>query len=73
VTTVSTFSVTIFQDLQNFVENVATACTDVEDGNNGQKLHIVEYLEKVRDRTWMDMKGVVSRLVSYPCLTRTYF
>ncbi|KAF7784590.1 hypothetical protein Agabi119p4_755 [Agaricus bisporus var. burnettii] len=60
LTAVSTSSVSVFQDLQNFVEKVATASTNVEGGHNGQKLHIVKFLEKIRDKTWADIKGVVS-------------
>lgn len=59
-TTVSTSSVTVYRDLRKFVEKVAYACAHVEDGSGQQKLHVVEFLEKVRDRAWADIKGALS-------------
>lgn len=60
-TTVTVPTLTTFQDLQKFVEKVAATCADVEDGNGQQKLRIVEFLEKVSDRTWTEIKGALSR------------
>ncbi len=60
-TTVTTSSVTTFQDLQRFVENGSTRCVGVEDGSDQQKLHVVEFLEKVSERTWIEIKGTLSR------------
>lgn len=63
-TTVSMSSVTVFQDLQDFVGKVTTACANVGDDDGQRELHIVKFLGKVRDRTWADIKAVFSRLVT---------
>ncbi|KAE9401979.1 hypothetical protein BT96DRAFT_918567 [Gymnopus androsaceus JB14] len=57
---ISTSSVTQFQALQAFVSSVANACSSVEDGAGKQKLHLVGFLERVRDRTWVDIKKRLS-------------
>ncbi|KAF5356120.1 hypothetical protein D9756_004054 [Leucocoprinus leucothites] len=57
---VSTSSVTVFRELQKFVSEVLNACTHIEDGGGPRKLHIVELLERIRDRTWADIKGALS-------------
>lgn len=60
-TTVTMSTLTTFQDLQKFVEKVTTTCADVEDGSGQQKLRIVEFLEKVSGRTWVEIKSTLSR------------
>ncbi|KAF5384043.1 hypothetical protein D9757_006987 [Collybiopsis confluens] len=57
---ISTSSVTQFQTLQAFVATVANVCSSVEDGAGKQSLHLVNFLERVRDRTWIDIKRRVS-------------
>ncbi|KXN81133.1 RAD50-interacting protein 1 [Leucoagaricus sp. SymC.cos] len=57
---VSVSSVTVYQDLRKFVEKITNACVHVEDGSGQQKLHIVDFLERVRDCTWADIKNALS-------------
>lgn len=52
-------SVTEYQSLQDFVSRVSTSCSQVEDGSGQQTLSLVTFLEKTRDKTWTDMKGVL--------------
>ncbi|KAJ3570874.1 hypothetical protein NP233_g4116 [Leucocoprinus birnbaumii] len=58
-TSVSVSTVTIFRDLQKYVDKVASTCSQVEDGSGPRKLHVVEFLQKVRDRTWTDIKSAL--------------
>jgi hypothetical protein len=53
-------SVTEYQALQDFVSNVSNGCSQVEDGVGSQALQLVSFLDTVRDKTWTDMKGVLS-------------
>ncbi|KAJ3853443.1 TIP-1 family-domain-containing protein [Lentinula lateritia] len=53
-------SVTQFQTLQAFVSNVVDACSSVEDGAGKQDLHLVEFLRRVLERTWVDIKKSIS-------------
>nr|GAT43660.1 predicted protein [Mycena chlorophos] len=53
-------SVTEYQALQQFVDNVAAAVSDVEDGTGKQTLNLVTFLEKIRDKCWADIKGALS-------------
>ncbi|KAJ3971227.1 TIP-1 family-domain-containing protein [Lentinula raphanica] len=59
-TSISTSSVSQFQALRNFVSSVADACSSVEDGAGKQTLHLVNFLERVRDGTWLDLKKHLS-------------
>lgn len=52
-------SVTEYQSLQTFVSSVASSCAQVADASGQQELALVTFLEKTRDRTWSDMKGVL--------------
>ncbi|KAJ4476586.1 TIP-1 family-domain-containing protein [Lentinula aciculospora] len=54
---ITTSSFTRFQALQSFVSTIANACSSVEDGAGKQNLHVVDFLERVRDRTWVDIKA----------------
>lgn len=58
---VSSASLGQYRALQDFVAKVSEACTSVEDGSGQQTLHLVVFLNKVRDKTWLDMKGVLSK------------
>jgi RAD50-interacting protein 1 len=53
-------SVAEYQALQDFVSNVSKRCLQVEDGGGPQALQLVSFLNTVRDKTWTDMKGVLS-------------
>jgi hypothetical protein len=53
-------SVTEYKVLQDFVANVSKGCSGVEDGAGQQILQLVTFLGRVRDKTWADMKGVLS-------------
>ncbi|KDQ54870.1 hypothetical protein JAAARDRAFT_160141 [Jaapia argillacea MUCL 33604] len=63
-TPLSPTSLSSYQSLQSFVSSVSQACSDVEDGGESQgdepKLHLILFLEKIRDRTWIDIKGVLA-------------
>ncbi|TFK93535.1 hypothetical protein K466DRAFT_572441 [Polyporus arcularius HHB13444] len=60
VRTSSTVTVTEYENLQAFVTSVSTACGKVESVASQPDLHIVAFLEGVVERTWRDMKGVLS-------------
>ncbi|KAJ3908186.1 TIP-1 family-domain-containing protein [Lentinula edodes] len=57
---ITTSCVPQFQNLQAFVSNVADACSSVEDGAGKQDLHLVEFLRRVLERTWVDIKKSIS-------------
>ncbi|KAF9065415.1 TIP-1 family-domain-containing protein [Rhodocollybia butyracea] len=57
---ISSSSVSQFQALQTFVTSVADTCTSVEDGAGTQQLHLVSFLERIRNRTWVDIKKSIS-------------
>ncbi|CAK5280068.1 unnamed protein product, partial [Mycena citricolor] len=59
-TLITMSSVSQYQALQDFVANVSGACSNIEDGSTKQKLHLVIFLEKIRDKCWLDMKGLIS-------------
>jgi hypothetical protein len=52
-----------YKALQDFVSKVSEACSAVEDGAGQQSLHVVMFLEKLRDKTWADIKSAFSRYV----------
>ncbi|KAF7306558.1 hypothetical protein MIND_00447100 [Mycena indigotica] len=58
--TLSQSSVTEYQALQQFVLKVSTAVSGVEDVVGNQTLHLLTFLEKIRDKCWADIKGVLS-------------
>jgi len=59
-TAVSPASVTEYKTLQEFVTTVKQSCSDMKDGLEQQNLLLVTFLERIRDGTWTDMKGVLS-------------
>lgn len=61
-------SITEYQALQDFLSNVSKGCSQVEDGAGPQALQLLSFLDKVRDKTWTDMKGVLSVWVVTICL-----
>lgn len=56
-------SVSNYQSLCDYVSKISVACLHVEDEAGKQDLHLVTFVEKVRDRTWADMRGVLSTWV----------
>lgn len=60
VRTSSTVTVTEYENLQAFVASVAAACSKVESVASQPDLHILAFLEGVVERTWVDIKGVLS-------------
>lgn len=53
-------SVKEYHALQEFVSNVTKSCSQVEDGAGQQTLQLVTFLERIRDKTWADIKGALS-------------
>ena len=45
------------------MRKVHDAGKQVEDASGQQKLHIVSFLESIRDRTWDDIKGAFAKCV----------
>ncbi|KAL1737312.1 TIP-1 family-domain-containing protein [Schizophyllum commune] len=49
-----------YSALQNYVAQVDEYCSSVEDASGQQKLHLVAFLEEVREKTWSDIKQTLS-------------
>ncbi|KAL1739732.1 TIP-1 family-domain-containing protein, partial [Schizophyllum fasciatum] len=49
-----------YSALQNYVAQVDEYCSSVEDASGQQKLHLVAFLEEVREKTWSDIKQAMS-------------
>ncbi|KAF9015481.1 TIP-1 family-domain-containing protein [Cyathus striatus] len=62
--TVSLSSIQEYEALHNFVTRVSDACSNTEDSDNKQTVHLVDFLEKVRDKCWVDIKGYLSSQLS---------
>jgi hypothetical protein len=58
--TISSPSVAEYKFLQEFVAKVSCSCSDIKDGVDQQSLQIVTFLERIRDKTWADIKGALS-------------
>jgi len=61
---ISASSLCEYQALQSFVAKVSEACSKVENRSSGQTLHLVEFLERIRDKTWADIQGTLSSSLS---------
>jgi len=58
---ISTPSTSEYSKLSAFVNNVVQTCNAVqEDGSVEQSLHLVAFVRRIRDKTWSDMRGVLS-------------
>ncbi|RDB28861.1 RAD50-interacting protein 1 [Hypsizygus marmoreus] len=57
---ISASSLSEYQALQLFVAKVSEACSKVEDGSGQQTLHLVQFLERIRDKTWGQIQGTLS-------------
>ncbi|KAJ7596730.1 TIP-1 family-domain-containing protein [Mycena floridula] len=53
-------TVATYQSLKNFVSGVTETTSSVADGVGQQNLHIVEYLHRVCEKTWQDIKSLSS-------------
>lgn len=58
-TKISISSVKTYISLQEYVATVVESCSAIEDLNQ-QRLGLISFLERLRDKTWTDMKGVLS-------------
>ena len=60
----SSDSMTGYQALQGYVLNLVQSLSAVEEESSNQRLNLAKFLEQVRDKTWMDIKLVLSTLVA---------
>ncbi|TFK76768.1 hypothetical protein BDN72DRAFT_806866 [Pluteus cervinus] len=49
-----------YQSLQSFVTKVSDSCSTVEDGSGKQTLHLVNFLTRVEEKSWMSIKAILS-------------
>ncbi|KAF8649759.1 hypothetical protein AX16_005526 [Volvariella volvacea WC 439] len=59
-TVISVATLQGYQSLQDFVLKVSKACSTVGDGAGQQELHLVKFLQRILDKTWINIKGVLS-------------
>ncbi|KAJ8457469.1 hypothetical protein ONZ45_g18302 [Pleurotus djamor] len=57
---ISSISISQYSKLQDFVRNAVKQSSAVEDGAGQQTLHLVSFLQNLREKTWRDMKGILS-------------
>ncbi|TFK36815.1 TIP-1 family-domain-containing protein [Crucibulum laeve] len=57
-------SLDVYQSLQGFVVNVSRACSVVEDSPSTVGLHLVTFLEKIKEKTWSNIKDKLSSTLS---------
>ncbi|KAF7320188.1 hypothetical protein MKEN_00803300 [Mycena kentingensis (nom. inval.)] len=60
VAPLSQSAVTGYKTLQDFVASTSATCENVEDGMGKQTLNLVTFLERIRDKCWSDIKGVLT-------------
>jgi len=65
---ISPASLSDYKALQDFVSKVSESCSTVENASGQQSLHVVLFLEKLRDKTWADIKSVLSRSVDWTAM-----
>ena len=53
-----------YQALQAYVSNLVQSLSTVEGESTNQPLNLVKFLEQVRDKTWVDIKLVLSTSVA---------
>ncbi|KAG5650284.1 hypothetical protein H0H81_012762 [Sphagnurus paluster] len=58
---ISASSLCEYQTLQSFVSELSEAFSKVEDGPGDQIFHLVQFLEKVREKTWAGIQGIMAR------------
>lgn len=59
-------SVSEYTELQAFVESVVKKCAIVEQNVSQHPLHLVAFLQELRDKTWSDIKTVLYESVIVP-------
>jgi len=58
---ISSSSTSEYNSLSGFVNNVVQTCNAVQDvGSVEQSLHLVTFVRRIRDKTWSDIKGILS-------------
>ncbi|KIK99787.1 hypothetical protein PAXRUDRAFT_822405 [Paxillus rubicundulus Ve08.2h10] len=61
VSPISAATTSEYGALQTFISDVTRACNAAEElGNPNGSLHLISFLQKVRDKTWADMTAVLS-------------
>lgn len=61
---VSAASASVYGELHTFIDDVTRSCRAVEDiGSSHGSIHLISLLETVREKTWVDMKAVLSTYV----------
>ncbi|KAJ2919243.1 hypothetical protein MD484_g1120, partial [Candolleomyces efflorescens] len=53
-----------YGSLLHFVNKAQAAASPVKDGNGQQTLHLISFLEHLRDKTWRDIKLILSTSLS---------
>lgn len=53
-----------YQALQGYVLNLVQSLSAVEEESGNQRLNLTKFLEKVRDKTWIDIKLDLSTSVA---------
>lgn len=57
-----------YQVLQGYVSNLVQSLSAIEEESNSQRLNLANFLEQLRDQTWVDIKLVLSKLVPHSIL-----
>ncbi|KAG6331170.1 hypothetical protein ID866_7919 [Astraeus odoratus] len=61
---ISAASASQYATLQAFISDVTRACKAADDiGSSQGSLHIVSFLEKIREKTWADMKAILTTIL----------
>ena len=61
---ISTDSMSNYQALQSYVSGTVQSLSVVQEESSDQRLNLANFLEQVRDKTWVDIKLVLSTLVA---------
>ena len=64
----SSESMNSYQALQGYVSNLVQSLSTVEEESSNQRLNLAKFLEQVRDKTWVNIKLVLSTLVALSLL-----
>lgn len=58
---ISSPSTSEYSRLSVFVNNIVQTCNVVQEAGSVEKsLHLVTFVRRIRDKTWSDMRGVLS-------------
>jgi len=58
--TISSASLSHYKSLQDLVIDVGQACSAIDGDTEQCPLHLVKFLETIRDKTWADIKSFLS-------------